>query len=81
MTSCLAARWSAFTLLRYGMAVVLCFVGLKMVWLDAWYGGKFPSDSLAIIGAVLGASIVVSLAYPRRGAAALGGVRSEEVSR
>ena len=37
--------------------------------------------TLAIIGAVLGASIVVSLAYPRPGAAALGGVRSEEVSR
>ena len=71
-----------FHLLRYGLAVVLVFVGLKMVWLDAWYGGKFPIGiSLAIIGAVLGASIVVSLAYPRREAAALGGVRSEEVSR
>ncbi len=71
-----------FHLLRYGLAVVLVFVGLKMVWLDAWYGGKFPIGiSLAIIGAVLGTSIIVSLAYPRREGAALGGVRSEEVSR
>jgi tellurite resistance protein TerC len=71
-----------FHLLHYGLALVLMFVGLKMVWLDAWYGGKFPIGiSLAIIGAVLGASIVASLAYPRREAAALGGVRSEEASR
>src|SRR5262245_61705434 len=56
-----------FHLLRYGLAVVLIFVGLKMVWLDAWYGGKFPIGiSLAIIGAVLAASIAASLAFPRR---------------
>jgi tellurite resistance protein TerC len=71
-----------FHLLHYGLALVLVFVGLKMVWLDTWYGGKFPIGiSLAIIGAVLGASIIGSLAYPRRGAATLEGVRSEEVSR
>jgi hypothetical protein len=29
-----------FHLLRYGLAVVLVFVGLKMVWLDTWFGGK-----------------------------------------
>ena len=55
-----------FHLLRYGLAVVLVFVGLKMVWLDAWYGGKFPiGASLAIIAATLAASILVSLAMPR----------------
>ena len=55
-----------FHLLRYGLAVVLVFVGLKMVWLDAWYGGKFPiGASLAIIGAALAASILLSLATPR----------------
>jgi tellurite resistance protein TerC len=62
-----------FHLLRYGLAVVLVFVGLKMVWLDAWFGGKFPIvASLAIIGAVLGISIVASIVFPRRheGAAA-----------
>jgi tellurite resistance protein TerC len=70
-----------FHLLRYGLAVVLVFVGLKMVWLDGWYGGKFPIGvSLAIIGAVLAASIAASLAFPKRHAVFPAG-RSEEVSR
>jgi tellurite resistance protein TerC len=56
-----------FHLLRYGLALVLVFVGLKMVWLDAWYGGKFPIGiSLAVIGSLLGAAIALSLAWPRR---------------
>jgi tellurite resistance protein TerC len=56
-----------FHLLRYGLAVVLVFVGLKMVWLDAWFEGKFPIGlSLAVIGAFLGASVILSLLYPRR---------------
>jgi tellurite resistance protein TerC len=55
-----------FHLLRYGLAVVLVFVGLKMVWLDAWYGGKFPIvASLGIIAGVLAASVVLSLLFPR----------------
>jgi len=71
-----------FHLLHYGLAVVLVFVGLKMVWLDAWYGGKFPIGmSLAIIGVALGASIVASLAYPRRHDPALASARPEEGSR
>jgi tellurite resistance protein TerC len=70
-----------FHLLRYGLAVVLVFVGLKMVWLDAWYGGKFPIGiSLAIIGVVLAASMIASLAFPRRHAIFPAG-RSEEASR
>jgi len=70
-----------FHLLRYGLAVVLVFVGLKMVWLDAWYGGKFPIGiSLAIIGAVLAAAIIASLTFPRRHAIFPAG-RSEEASR
>ena len=56
-----------FHLLRYGLAVVLVFVGLKMVWLDTWYGGKFPIGlSLGIIAGVLVASIVASMLVPRR---------------
>ena len=56
-----------FHLLRYGLAVILVFVGLKMVWLDAWYGGKFPIDvSLAIIAGVLTTSIVLSRFHRRR---------------
>jgi tellurite resistance protein TerC len=70
-----------FHLLRYGLAVVLVFVGLKMVWLDAWFGGKFPIGvSLGIIGAVLAASIAASLAFPKRHAVFPAG-RSEEASR
>jgi tellurite resistance protein TerC len=56
-----------FHLLRFGLAAVLIFVGLKMVWLDAWFGGKFPIvASLAIIGSVLAASMILSLLWPRR---------------
>jgi tellurite resistance protein TerC len=70
-----------FHLLRYGLAVVLVFVGLKMVWLDAWWGGKFPIGlSLGVIGTALGASIVASMAYPRRQNPALA-AQSEEGSR
>ncbi len=55
-----------FHLLKYGLAVVLVFVGLKMVWLNDWYGGKFPiTYSLGfIIGTIL-ISIIVSLMFPR----------------
>ena len=57
-----------FHLLRYGLAVVLVFVGLKMLWLDAAFGGKFPIGwSLGIIGAVLASSVVGSLLVPPRG--------------
>src|SRR5262245_16984798 len=56
-----------FHLLRYGLALVLVFVGLKMVWLDAWYGGKFPiGPSLVIIGSALAAAILLSLVIPAR---------------
>ncbi len=56
-----------FHLLRYGLALVLAFVGLKMVWLDTAFGGKFPILwSLGIIGAALAASVLASLMFPRR---------------
>jgi tellurite resistance protein TerC len=55
-----------FHLLRYGLALVLVFVGLKMVWLDAVFGGKFPiGASLAIVAGVIAASVVLSLFFPR----------------
>ena len=43
--------------------IVLVFIGLKMVWLDAAFGGKFPiSWWLAFIAAVIADSIILSLA-------------------
>jgi tellurite resistance protein TerC len=61
----LAGAVGKFHLLKYGLAAVLVFVGLKMVWLNEWYGGKFPiSWSLGIIGGAIGASIVLSLLLP-----------------
>ncbi len=68
-----------FHLLRYGLAVVLVFVGLKMVWLDGWYGGKFPiTTSLAIIGSVLSVSAGLSLLFPRRPAESVTRARADE---
>ena len=63
----LAGAVDKFYLLRYGLAVVLVFVGLKMVWLNDLYGGKFPIElSLGIITAVIAASIILSLLIPKR---------------
>jgi len=59
-----------FHMLKYGLALVLVFVGLKMAWLNDLYGGKFPIGlSLAIIGALIGGGMVLSLAVPKRRAA------------
>ena len=56
-----------FHLLRYGLAAVLAFVGVKMLWLDDWFGGKFPIGvSLAVIASTLALSVVLSLLFPRR---------------
>jgi tellurite resistance protein TerC len=53
--------------LRYGLAVVLIFVGLKMVWLDGAFGGKFPITwSLGIIASVLAAAVLSSVLHRRR---------------
>ena len=56
-----------FHLLRYGLAIVLVFVGLKMVWLNNAFDGKFPITwSLGIILGVIAASVVLSLIFPSR---------------
>ena len=58
----LAGAVERFHLLHYGLALILVFVGLKMVWLNEAFGGKFPIEwSLGIIAALLGGSIVASL--------------------
>ena len=62
----LAAAVERFYLLKYGLAVVLVFVGLKMVWLNDLFGGKFPiTISLGFIAAVLAVTIGASLLYPK----------------
>jgi len=51
-----------FRYLKYGLGLVLVFVGLKMVWLNGAFGGKFPiSWSLGIITLLIGGSIALSL--------------------
>jgi tellurite resistance protein TerC len=62
----LANAVQMFHYLKYGLGVVLVFVGLKIVWLNPAFGGKFPITwSLAIIGAVLATSTLVSIATRR----------------
>ena len=62
----LAGAVERFALLKYGLALVLVFVGLKMVWLNDAFGGKFPIGwSLGIIGVVIAASILFSLLSKR----------------
>jgi tellurite resistance protein TerC len=56
-----------FHLLRYGLAIILIFVGLKMAWLNALWGGHFPiTITLIGIGSVLAASIVLSMVFPKK---------------
>ena len=62
----LAGAVDKFYLLKYGLAVVLIFVGLKMVWLNDLYGGKFPIVlSLGIIIGVIALSVTLSLLFPK----------------
>jgi tellurite resistance protein TerC len=62
----LAGAVDKFHLLKYGLAAVLIFVGLKMVWLNDLFGGQFPiSLSLGIIAAVIAVSVLFSLAFPK----------------
>jgi tellurite resistance protein TerC len=66
----LASAVRYFQYLKYGLGVILVFVGLKMVWLNEAFGGKFPITwSLAIIGSLLAVSMIVSVAARRDGRA------------
>ena len=63
----LAGVMHRFRFLKYGLGLILVFVGLKMVWLNEAFGGKFPITwSLGLIAAILGGSIALSLAVPPR---------------
>jgi tellurite resistance protein TerC len=62
----LAGAMDRFHLLKYGLSVVLVFVGLKMVWLNGLYDGKFPITlSLGIILGVIALSVAASLLFPK----------------
>jgi tellurite resistance protein TerC len=55
-----------FHMLKYGLGVVLVFVGCKMTFLNHLFGGHFPiSWSLGIIVGVIAISIVLSLLFPK----------------
>ena len=57
-----------FRYLKYGLGIVLVFVGLKMAWLNEAFGGKFPiSWSLIIIVTIIGTSILISLFKKQKG--------------
>lgn len=63
----LAGAVDKFHFLKYGLSVVLIFVGLKMAFLNDWYGGKFPiTYSLGFILGTIALSIVVSLLFPKK---------------
>ena len=63
----LAGVMDRFVYIKYGLAAVLIFVGLKMVYLNEAFGGKFPiSWSLGIIGFLISSSIVVSVIIDNR---------------
>lgn len=56
-----------FKYIKYGLASVLIFVGLKMVYLNDAFGGKFPITwSLGIISGLIGTSIFISVLISRR---------------
>jgi tellurite resistance protein TerC len=64
----LARLLDAFHFLHYGLALILVFVGLKM--LASPWGVHVPTAlALGVVGATLAASTVASLVWPRRGAA------------
>jgi TerC family integral membrane protein len=63
----LADAIERFYMLKYALAMILIFVGLKMVWLNDAFGGQFPIEwSLATIGALLAAAIVLSILRPQQ---------------
>jgi len=70
----LAGAHDKFHMLKYGLGIVLVFVGIKMTMPEAWYPasweGHFPIGwSLLFIVSVIGGSMVLSVMYPKRHAA------------
>ncbi len=62
----LASVIHKFHLLKYGLALVLVFVGIKMSFLNHFFGGKFPIGfSLAIIVLIIGGAIIGSITFKK----------------
>ena len=63
----LSGLMSKFHYLKYGLGFILCFVGLKMSWLDRHFDGHFPTVwSLAIIVGALVVSGICSALFPKK---------------
>ncbi len=63
----LAGVMDKFVYIKFGLASVLVFVGLKMVWLNEAFGGKFPIKwSLIIIAGLISSSIIASIFVDRK---------------
>ena len=63
----LAESVDIFHLLKYGLGIILVFVGLKMIWLNGAFNGKFPIVySLIFIAGVLISSMALSVLFPRK---------------
>jgi tellurite resistance protein TerC len=63
----LAGAVDKFHFLKYGLGVVLVFVGLKMTVLNRLWHGHFPITwSLGIIVGVIAVSIALSLLFPKQ---------------
>jgi tellurite resistance protein TerC len=61
----LASVVDKFHLLRFGLAAVLVFIGIKMAILNPWWEGHFPIlPSLIFIIVTIASSIVASLMFP-----------------
>ena len=62
----LSSAMDLFHLLKYGLGIVLVFVGLKMTVLNRLYDGHFPiSISLGVIVGTIATAVVLSLLYPK----------------
>ena len=63
----LAGAVERFHFLKYGLALILIFVGIKMVWLNGLFDGKFPTAwSLGIIALLLAGSVAASWWWPAK---------------
>jgi tellurite resistance protein TerC len=63
----LADALRRFELLKYALALILIFVGVKMTWLNYLYGGKFPIEwSLGIIAALIVGAVIASVVKSTR---------------